>query len=529
MIRPSLTQRPTLWRRTLACLLLPGLVALGLALDATAAPRAKMDGYLRKHASQAADETPFKVIVTMRPGARRGMVQALKAQGAKANADFTLIEAFAASLPAGLLRALENNPDVVAISLDAPVEAHGKPTADPSGYTLRGTLGIDDTSGYLGSNVTVAVVDSGISPHNDFNGGRQSRIVVTRDFTQGGVATTPSDPYGHGTHIAGLIAGNGSYSSGQKYAGVAKNAQLVNLRVLDAYGIGRTSDVVSAIQWAVGNRSAYGIQVLNLSLGHPIYEPAATHPLVQAVEAAARAGIVVVASAGNYGINPATGQPGYAGISSPGNAPSAISVGAVKTMDTIVRSDDAVPPYSSRGPSWYDGYGKPDLVAPGHRLVAPTSRTSALCKLFPSLGVAGTTGKVEYPRVERFQHGRRGHQWDGRPHAGGQQGHLQSLETTHAECREGDAPILRLHHGGHRPSCPGRGRAQRPRGGRSGGCHRPGEGDRHHLARHRRHRVDHDWRRVARVGPEHRLGRQHRLGRHRLREPDGLGPQHRLG
>jgi serine protease AprX len=99
--------------------------------------------------------------------------------------------------------------------------------------------------------------------------------------------------------------------------------------------------------------------VLNLSLGHPIYEPAATDPLVQAVERAVAAGIVVVTSAGNEGTNRVTGQVGYAGITSPGNAPSAITVGAVDTRNTTTRLDDQVPSFSSRGPTWYDAYAKP--------------------------------------------------------------------------------------------------------------------------------------------------------------------------
>ena len=102
-------------------------------------------------------------------------------------------------------------------------------------------------------------------------------------------------------------------SNGQ-YAGVAPNARLIGLRVLDNSGSGSTSDVIAAVEFATANKAALGIDVINLSLGHPPYESAATDPLVQAVEAASRAGIVVVVSAGNVGVNPQTGQVGYGGI-----------------------------------------------------------------------------------------------------------------------------------------------------------------------------------------------------------------------
>ena len=131
-----------------------------------------------------------------------------------------------------------------------------------------------------GRGVGVAIIDSGIAPTRDLDG----RIAAFYDFTKGGIATTPKDEYGHGTHIAGLIAGSGEHSNG-KYVGVATAARLIGLKVLDDQGAGYTSDVIAAVEFATDNKAALGIDVINMSLGHPIYEPAATDPLVQAVEA----------------------------------------------------------------------------------------------------------------------------------------------------------------------------------------------------------------------------------------------------
>ncbi len=122
-----------------------------------------------------------------------------------------------------------------------------------------------------------------------------------------------------------------------------------------------------------------------------MYESPSTDPLVRAVEDAARAGIVVVASAGNHGLNQETGEVGYAGITSPGNAPSAITVGALDMHDTVDRSDDTVAPYSSRGPAWYSGLAKPDLVAPGHRLVAVGAYGGSLYERYAERRVVGRT------------------------------------------------------------------------------------------------------------------------------------------
>jgi serine protease AprX len=177
-------------------------------------------------------------------------------------------------------------------------------------------------------------------------------------------------------------------STNNEYHGLAPKVKFVVLKVLDKTGAGYTSDVIRAISFAVANKSRLGIDVINLSLGHPILEPAASDPLVQAVEAASRAGIIVVAAAGNYGRNPATGTLGYGGITSPGNAPSAITAGSVKIQNTVMRDDDRIADYSSSGPTWYDASVKPDLVSPGHNIVAVAAQNGFLYKTYPQLKAA---------------------------------------------------------------------------------------------------------------------------------------------
>ena len=155
--------------------------------------------------------------------------------------------------------------------------------------------------------------------------------------------------------------------------------------MLDKQGRGRTSQVLRAMEYIVANRHLLGVDVINLSLGHPVFESATTDPLVQAVELAVRRGITVIVSAGNNGYNPETGDTGYAGINSPGNAPSAIPAGAAATHHPVPRHDDDVAFFSSRGPTWYDGFAKPDVVAPGVGLVSNVARRGTLVRDNPSL------------------------------------------------------------------------------------------------------------------------------------------------
>src|SRR5205823_10024624 len=143
--------------------------------------------------------------------------------------------------------------------------------------------------------------------------------------------------YGHGTHVAAIIAGEGSIDSG--YGGIAPGASLLNLRVLGDDGSGDASDVIEAIDWTVEHRREYDVRVINLSLGAPVLQPYRDDPLCEAVERAVKAGITVVVAAGNYG-KAADGRTVYGGITSPANSPFAIAVGALDTQGTAKRSDD---------------------------------------------------------------------------------------------------------------------------------------------------------------------------------------------
>lgn len=354
---------------------------------ARAARRAQMDRQV-----SAAHDTgqPARVIIKYRAGATTALRQRMRSRGLMPKAHHRQAGAFSVALAAGELSRWANDPDVTGISADAVIESHGRhsvwKTLTPGAadaQSLRRTLGLPAIA-QGGRGVGVAVIDSGIAPMPDLSG----RITAFYDFTAGGIPAIPSDAYGHGTHVAGLIAGSGLLSMGG-YAGIAPDVRLIGLKVLDAKGQGYASHALAAIEFATDNRATLGIDVINLSLGHPVLEPAAEDPLVQAVERATAAGIVVVVSAGNFGKRPGGTTAGYAGIASPGNAPSAVTVGALQTRDTAGRHDDSVAPYSSRGPTWYDGQIKPDVLAPGHGLIATMSPTATLYRSNNSAGPAG--------------------------------------------------------------------------------------------------------------------------------------------
>ncbi len=261
---------------------------------------------------------------------------------------------------AGQLAALQEDESVDHLSGDIRYRTSSGPGGRPGGPIEADAMaqgigadqvwtGVNDLPPLSGRGVTVAVIDSGFDLRHH---AIKSRTLLTVDFTGGdGV-----DRFGHGTHVAALIAGEvGQSADTRMYRGVAPGAYLLNLRVLGDDGSGTASDVIEAIDWSIDHRDDYNIRIINLSLGAPVLQPYRDDPVCAAVERAVRAGIVVVAAAGNVGLA-ADGRRVLGGIVSPGNSPYAVAVGALDTQGTADRSDDVVAAFSSQ---------RADTVRPG--------------------------------------------------------------------------------------------------------------------------------------------------------------------
>src|SRR5262245_6195104 len=311
-----------------------GLLAFGVE-PVNAGPHQKVDRALRRLVD-AGEGSTQQVIITVNPGCRLAVGDAMRKHGDRVDSEHAIVDAVAGEIHSRDVDELAKSPCVKSVSSNATVYASAARSAWRTGLVttvadktpvvtsvMRDTLGLPhfaalDPTVPTGAGVGVAVIDSGIAPSDDF----RKRIAAFYDFTNGGRSTAPYDDFGHGTHIAGLIGSSGKLSNFD-VQGVAPDVRFVGLKVLDRTGAGRTSDVIAAIEFVIANRAALGVQAINLSLGHPIYQPAADDPLVRAVERASAVGLIVVTSSGNNGLKE-DGTFGYAGVTSPGNAPSAI-------------------------------------------------------------------------------------------------------------------------------------------------------------------------------------------------------------
>jgi len=330
-----------------------------IASPAFAQSTDKLDPLLQMRVSSFTGRS--RVIVRAVNASAVGLVVPLIRQlGGTPGRQLPILNAVVADVPNVSLSLLAGSPLVLKLALDRAVRGANQRTSATVGATA-----VRQDLGYDGSGVGVAVIDSGIAGwHDDLTRpgvpGSQ-RVDQFVDFVGG--RTLAYDDYGHGSHVAGIIAGNGFDSDGAR-AGIAPGASLLVLKVLDSSGSGRISDVIAAIDYVVGHRSLFNTRIINLSLGAGVFESYNSDFLTLAAKRAVDQGIVVVASAGNAGMN-ANERSVYGGISAPGNAPWVITVGASSTQGTNLRDDDIIASFSSRGPTAIDRRAKPDLVAPG--------------------------------------------------------------------------------------------------------------------------------------------------------------------
>jgi serine protease AprX len=346
-------------------ILLASLALVPISLVAAASDNSdKVSPELARQTRDAGPDDLIPVIVQTVSDTTDDHLGRMTSGGGQLKRRHNIIKGYSAVVPAAEVDALAGDPEVVRVSLDAPVRAF----LDIAVKAARLDVALSERPGLDGSGVGIALVDTGVSLHPDLD----RRLGATRPVEIDFVAKDNRvyDPFGHGTHVAGVLGGSGLMSSGpdafRTFRGFAPGARLISLRALMPDGSGQTSDVLAAIDWAVQHRKSYAIRVLNLSLGHPVYESYVTDPLCRAARAAVAAGLVVVAAAGNDG---RIGS-GYGTIVSPANDPSVIAVGAMDDNNTAAREDDVLAPYSSRGPTLIDQIVKPDLVAPGTRIVS---------------------------------------------------------------------------------------------------------------------------------------------------------------
>jgi serine protease AprX len=310
-----------------------------------------------------------------------------------------IIHGLALSLTAAQAQALAANPDVHAVSLNTTVNTERLPFHMMRGQPLSTTqlqTTYDQTLGVLplwkfgvtGTGVGVAVVDTGVDGAlPDFATKDHSGSRVVASAVANADATTATDSYGHGTDVAGIIAGNGdNRGTGDplygRYIGVAPNANLISIKVSDETGKASVLDVIYGLQFAVEHQSDFNIRVINLSLDSTTPQSYKTDPLDAAVEAAWMHGIVVVAAAGNLG------NASNAVQFSPANDPYVITVGGVDENGSADPSGDAIATWSSRGTT-QDGFQKPDVYAPGAHIVSVLAPASVFASSCPTCVVNG--------------------------------------------------------------------------------------------------------------------------------------------
>jgi serine protease AprX len=330
-------------------------------------------------AADAADRV--SVIVQGWANGNAEVTEAVERVGGRVTLDLPLVDGVSARVPSDALDELRTDRAVRNVTPDSKVGFEQAAPGNSSDTPQRVQRVVRSDSlwsqGITGRGVTVALIDTGVyAAHPDLAG----RVIHCEDFShEAGTEAHCQDTFGHGTFMAGLIAGNGASSNGH-FMGAAPEANIVSIKLAGFDGATDVSHVLAGIQWVVAHKNEYGIKVMNLSLGSDSSQSYKLSPLNYAVQKAWKSGIAVVVSAGNSGPDART-------VLKPADDPYVITVGASNDEGTMTVSDDEVPVFSSRGPTKSDGLAKPDIVAPGVHTVSLRSPGSAIDQQFGSTAV----------------------------------------------------------------------------------------------------------------------------------------------
>ena len=356
----------TAHRRGLRHRLLPGLLGASLTAAFLAGPAAS---------TPAQAETPVSVVVQERPGAGPAVEQAVGRLGGHIDTALPIIDGFSATVPADRVADLETTPGVAAVTQNRPVTFSGQ-LGEGSGVAsavysdvVRASKTWDQ--GYTGQGIGVALIDTGINPGGDLAG----KVVGGVDLTS---EANNVDGYGHGTFVAGLIAGSGAASNGA-VKGVAPNVKLISVKIAGADGSTDLVHLIAALDFVATTRDVFGTRILNLSLAVDPTGSYQNDPVDVAVERVWNSGVVVVTAAGNRGTGPGT-------ISAPGDDPFVITAGASDDHTTASIGDDTLATFSGVGPTG-DGFAKPDFVAPGKSVVSVRAVGSTIDQANPGARV----------------------------------------------------------------------------------------------------------------------------------------------
>lgn len=367
------------------------VAALAMAPAAHAAPSAQA------HLAAVSHRAPARSVVAIaqfKPNvSARAARQLVRAHHGRVTEPLPAIHALAVTLPARQAARLQRNRHLVAVTLNTRVRRQGSDAAGlDTTYPL--TVGADKlwAKGITGQGVRVAVIDSGVSGDSPDFTAADGTSRIAANVIANEAATTPGDPVGHGTHVAGIIAGDsrnrppGDPDRGH-YIGIAPGADLVTLKTADEDGNSTVLDVLDALQFVIDHKDLLNIRVVNLSISSDTPSSYLLDPLDAAVEAAWQSGIVVVAAAGNRG--DAADAVSYA----PGNDPFVITVGGTDEMGTDHSSDDVLADWSSRGVT-QDGFNKPDVTAPGAHMISTLAPGSFFSQLCPACLVGSSYLKI---------------------------------------------------------------------------------------------------------------------------------------